>query len=398
MVYDLLVIGAGPAGSVCAMHAAKAGLKVLLVDKAKFPRFKSCGGALSKRTHRQLGPKAKLGVNCNADGLVVWSPGLKAADYEEPNCLDLVVRTEWDHKVLMDAADSGAEVLEATMAKTVSKNGDKYKVSLSSGNQVSCRYLVIGDGAGLRSYKKSLGFQQPYDHMARTVCAEIPLDDSIIDETLGTRRKIHIFFGVVPRGYGWLFPKRGHLNVGIGFGNASAPSLTQFEVFDRFVTQLKEKKMVPSDCDFSCRVAHPIPFKKPFEPIGSDSALLIGDAGGFVSPVTGEGLYYGTASGLHAAQAISAQIDGTAQVDLVSDYTSRWMADFGTDMIHSGLWLANFVYRSQKRMELMVRMMIADEKTRRTAARMIMGIASYSEARSRILKRALLSAAKSLSV
>ncbi|MEM2142716.1 MAG: NAD(P)/FAD-dependent oxidoreductase [Candidatus Thorarchaeota archaeon] len=395
-VYDLVIVGAGPAGSACAMHAARRGLKVLLVDKAKFPRSKSCGGALSKRTYRNLGPRATRGINCHAHGLVVYSPKMRMVDYEEDDCVDLVVRTEWDHHMLLDAIDAGSESAEGTMVQSVYMGEDSFSVMLSDGNTVSSRYLVLADGTGLRSYKKLLGFHQPYDHMARTVCAEAPVEDSVIDEFLGTKRKLHIFFGVVPRGYGWLFPKRGYLNVGIGFSNTTPPSMTQFEVFDMFVKRLRDRKMIPPDLDLTCRTAHPIPFRRPFQPIGIGRALLVGDAGGFVSPVTGEGLYYGTSSGRLAAEAIAEHMDGNSAKDLVADYTSRWMSDFGADMVGPGLWLANFLYRSPRRMELMVRLMSADEETRRTAARMVMGITRYGEARSVVLRRSPLSLAKSL--
>ncbi len=395
-MYDLVVMGAGPAGSVCAMHAAKAGLKTVFVDKMSLPRFKSCGGALSKRTHENLGPRGRKGIDCTGDGVVAYSPSGRAADYTQPGLVDLVVRAHWDHQLVLDATDAGAELIEKTMIRHVETDKSTVTASLSNGQTLRSRYLVIADGVGLRSYKAALGFTQPPEYMARTVCAEVEVEDSIIDQLLGEHRKLHIFFGVVPRGYGWLFPKRGRLNIGIGFGNVARPDLTQFQVFDKFVADLKRRQMIPQDLDTGCRVAHPIPFRRPFTPIGVDNILLAGDAGGFVSPVSGEGLYYATTSGRFASQAIAEAVEGKLNTDLVTRYTELWMKDFGHDMIHAGLWVANLIYRSTSWMERLVSLMVADETVQKIAVEMIVGIIPYGDARRRLLQRLPVAGLKSL--
>ncbi|MBD3408383.1 MAG: geranylgeranyl reductase family protein [Candidatus Lokiarchaeota archaeon] len=393
---DLVIVGAGPAGSICAMHAAKIGLDVLLVDKAKFPRFKSCGGALSERTKINLGPKGIKSINCQSEGLTVFSPSYQEADYEGEECLNLVVRTEWDHALLVDAKDAGAETLEETMVKDIDPKKTFIRVFFKDQDPVKAKYVVIADGTGLRSYKKKLGFTQPYEYMARTVCAENPIDDSILDHHFDGKRKIQLYFGVVPRGYGWVFPKRGYLNIGIGFSNQETPPINQFEIFDIFLASLKKRGVVPENFDGSTRKTHPVPFQKPFDPTGIGNILLIGDAGGFVSPVTGEGLYYGTTTGRIAAETIHEDIDGQLDDELVTIYKEKWMEDFGDDLINKGLPLANLVYKSVRRMELLVKMMASDEDTCKAAAEMIIGLKSYGEARSKVYRRAPISVLKSL--
>lgn len=393
---DIIIIGAGPAGSTCAYHAARAGLDVALIDKKEFPRFKSCGGALTPRALDNLGPKGKKAYNCTVDGLKVYSPKLRMAEYSEKNTIMMVIRTNWDHQLYLDAVDAGANSI-TDMVTNIEKKSDSAVVKLKGGDEIEGRYIVIADGAGRRSYKLKFGFDQPYDHMARTVCAEIKYKDKWIREQLGEGRKPNLFFGVVPRGYGWLFPKKGYINIGIGFGNENKPAETQFQIFDRFVVELKKMGMLPKRLDTSCRVAHPIPFKKPFEPTGRNNMLLVGDAGGFVSPVTGEGLYYATTTGRLAAETIKEHMLGES-VDLVADYKDKWMNDFGEDMIKYGLWLANFIYKSNFRMETFVKLMIADEETLSKAALMVYGKISYKDARNAVLKRAPVSLLKSLRV
>ncbi len=393
---DVVVIGGGPAGSSAAFHASKLGMDVVLLDKAKFPRFKSCGGALSHKAVPLIGPKAKKAINTQGGGIVVYSPKLRRVQWESPQSLNLVIRTEWDHQFLLDAADAGAEIHEESMVTDVQPHDDHITVETRNGLSFDARYVVIADGSGLRSYKKKLGFTQPYDYMARTVCAETPMSDARIDEYLGDGREINIFFGVVPRGYGWVFPKRGYLNVGIGFGNEATPDRNQFQIFDDFVKMLKERKIIPPDFDSSGRKPAAIPFKKPFTPIGRGNILLAGDAGGFVSPVTGEGIYYGIVSGEQAAATFHDDMEGTLEGDLVSSYTQRWMDIFGDDMINHGLPLANLIYKSLRRMEIVVKLMASDEQTRDAASRMIIGLETYKEAKSKIFRRAPISLLKSL--
>ncbi len=395
---DIVVVGAGPAGSAAALYAARYGLDVTVLDKAKFPRHKSCGGALSFKVLPMIGPKAQKGINCIPKRLVVYSPKLRSAEYVPEHDMHFVVRKEWDHLMLLDAADAGADVREETMVTDVTPSGDGVEVRTRSGDSIEARYVILADGTGLKSYRKKLGFTQPYDHMARTVCAEVPMDDALIDELTGEVRGLHIFFGVVPRGYGWVFPKRGFMNVGIGFGNRRLPDKTQFEVFADFVAMLKKRKMLPEDFDPKTGIPASIPFRRPFEPIGVGRVLLAGDAGGFVSPVTGEGISFGIKTGIHAVEAIRDAMEGKATKDLVSDYTDRWMADFGDDMINYGLPLADFVYASLRRMELIVKMMIADRPIRELMGRAILGTVTYREARKGAFRRAILAAAKSLRV
>ncbi len=391
---DLIIVGAGPAGSVCAYHAAKNGLAVMLIDKKEFPRFKSCGGALSLRTLANLGPKGKRNYSCTVDGLCLYSPKLRLAEFTQKESLRMIIRKEWDHQLFLDAVDAGAESI-TNMVVDIVKKDESAIVRLKDGKEIKSRFVVIADGTGNRSYKTKFGFTQPYDHMARTVCVEVEHDDQWIIENLGEGRKPSLFFGVVPRGYGWLFPKKGFINIGIGFGNSSKPNETQFQVFDRFARQLKEMQLIPEDIDLSSRVAHPVPFKKPFDPIGIDNMLVVGDAGGFVSPVTGEGLYYGTASGRFAAEAISEAIDEEAD-NLTNNYRQKWMSDFGKDMIKYGLWIADFVYKSNFRMETFVRLLAADKETRVHVGKMVFGLESYKKTRNVVLKRAPVSLIKSL--
>ncbi len=395
---DLVVVGAGPAGSVCAMHAARAGLDVMVVDKAQFPRFKSCGGALSRRTLKNLGSRASKAVNCEATGLVAYSPGLRRVVHDVHEPAYFVVRREWDYQVLLDAQDAGAEAVTGTTVKDVRPHDDTVDVVLGTGDTVASRYVVLADGTGLKSYRKRLGFTQPYEYMARTVCTETPVDERVVDEITQGQHRLHIFFGIVPRGYGWLFPKKGYLNVGIGFGNEHPPGKNQFEVFDDFVRLLKGRGMLPEDFDTAPKRPAAIPFKRPFEPTGIGHVLLAGDAGGFVSPVTGEGLYYGTTTGRLAAETIRDSLDEALDTGIVESYRQRWMDDFGRDMTGAGLSLADTVYKSTRRMELVVRLMTADEVVRRVTAEAILGYVTYGEARSQILRRAPWALVKSLRV
>jgi flavin-dependent dehydrogenase len=119
-----------------------------------------------------------------------------------------------------------------------------------------------------------------------------------------------IDYGIIPFGYGWIFPKRDHLNVGLGtFRHCRVP-------LKALLTRHCQERFPGLNLDLPLR-GHPIPLYRP--PIQGKRALLVGDAGGIVDPLVGEGIYYALRSGELAAQAVSAGLT-TGRLEGFRDY------------------------------------------------------------------------------
>lgn len=392
-MYDVIIIGAGPAGSSTARFAAKSGLKTVILDKESFLRDKPCGGALSQRTVDLLGSKAKKSINVDVSGIYTWSPSFLSVRIPLKSG-HFILRTSFDSALLRDAQVAGAEVFENTRATKVHLGTDHVEVH-SSHQSFQSRYVVLADGVHSR-FARQLGIRGrwPINDMAITVFSETPYDDDAITAQLGTEERfLHLFFGIVPKGYGWFFPKRGFVNIGIG---SSLGIKNATKVYQRFVSHLKELGLLPSQgLTLQASKGYLIPFGHPLPMTFNKKTLVVGDAAGFVSPLTGEGLYYGITSGKLAAETLDAAL--TEECDLAI-YQTKWMASFGNDLIKYGYPLREMIYKTTARMERIVKMIAADKKLARATAQAIMGDITYKETKQKLIRRGLIAAPKSLFV
>src|SRR5436305_4504389 len=224
---DVLVVGAGPAGSATAAWAARLGMVVLLTDAAVFPRDKTCGDGL---TPRAIGELERLGLG---DWLRVHNVnhGLRAHGFGQtlllpwpggtlPDWGSAVARTELDDHLRTAAIKSGARALDGVRAVDVRRTGDRVTaVVFDRGDEtveVSCRRLIMADG--VRSpLGKVLGREWHRDTVygvaGRSYATSTMSDDPWISSHLELRGDR----GEVLSGYGWIFPLgTGEVNVGVG--------------------------------------------------------------------------------------------------------------------------------------------------------------------------------------
>jgi geranylgeranyl reductase family protein len=307
--YDAIVVGAGPAGSTTAYRLATAGASVLLVDKARFPRDKPCGGGLTLRAARLLpfsvdpvvedvAHRFELRLNYAS----TFVRGSKA-----PLCL-MTQRRRLDDFLARKAAEAGAEFRDG-----VSVAFDEREV-LVDGERVHARVVVGADGVnGITARTFGLGG----DH-GHGVALE---GNARLDARY--RGKLVLELGVVPGGYAWVFPKGDHANFGVGGWESEGPRLRDH------LRRLCAEHAVDYDALTDLR-GYRLPYRTSTSPLARDDVLLVGDAAGLVDPLTGDGMYEAFVSGKAAAAAILAG-------DL-SAYEPRVLAELGP--LHATSWSA----------------------------------------------------------
>ncbi len=398
-VYDVIVVGGGPAGSSGAYHAAQNGLKTILIEKKKLPRDKPCGGALSERALDYLGKQALDSINCKVKQLALFSPSLDSFVYQgEPGYF--IVREVFDTAMVRDAEAQGAEVVEEAKVVDISTNGsNRYQVTIEKGEEkktIESKYVFLATGVQNNPLIKKLGIRKrwPEGHLAMCVVSETPVESNILDShEIYSDTTLAIYFGIVPKGYGWYFVKDGYINIGIGATWLDIKDKGAKNVYNEFVQLLKKQKHLPEDIKLTRSKSHTLVFKKTAKTIIKDNILLLGDAAGFVSPVSGEGIYYSVKSGYLAAKTVKKILDNGGKIE---PYEKEIYKDFGKDLNRSGLFLQKTLYSHQKTMELAVKLGKHDDKMAKLITRMVYGITSYRTFVWRALIRAPISLIKLL--
>jgi geranylgeranyl reductase family protein len=290
--FDVLVVGAGPAGSATAIHLARAGASVLLVDRARFPRDKPCGGGLTGRALKHLPCPVDPVVEHVVDGMVVRvGYGAKIARRSDGRLIEMTQRRRLDHHLAEHAAAEGADFRDATPVGEIAIDEDGVTAHVGS-SSVRASFLVGADGAnGVVAKAAGLG-----SGIVRGVALEGNIPWSAL-ERAPYEATAWVELGVVPGGYGWVFPKGDHANLGVGGWMTEGPKLRGH--LDRLA---RLHDVDPAALE-SVR-GHRLPMRELGAPAAAGRVLLVGDAAGLVDPLSGDGMYEAFVSARLAASAI----------------------------------------------------------------------------------------------
>lgn len=298
--YDVIVVGAGPAGSTAARECAARGLTVLLLDRAEFPRDKPCGGGVNVRAARllpfDLAPVTErviFGVRFTAGR----SPGFTR--YSPDPLAYLTRRSRLDAFLVEQALKAGVTLREGAPVRGVQRNGTR--VLVCAGNETfESRTLVAADGANGRTAQLS-GLATRH-LLAVALEGNVTLAGGIPGEW---RDVIGLSLGGVPGGYGWLFPREDHLNLGVGGWRHAGPSLREH------LEGLTKAYGLDPAALWGLQ-GHYLPIRRPGAPLADGNLLLVGDAAGLIDPLSGEGIYTAIWSGRTAAGHLTAYLGGRA--------------------------------------------------------------------------------------
>jgi geranylgeranyl reductase family protein len=342
--YNVIVIGGGPAGATAAYRLAREGLRTLLVEKEKLPRYKACGGALTEKVFRSMDVDIAPVVEDSITSIVLSHRHrtLSELRFEKPT-ISLVMRDKFDNYLTEQSANQGVVVHDGEPVRQVSFGADRARVKTDSG-EYQAEIVVGADGAnGITARSASLG--QP-----RGTGAALELELSVGAAQLDSwRHRVLVDWGAIPFGYAWIFPKADHLSVGIG-------TFVRGPLYPKFVLRggepranLRARLAEWMACEPSLRShrvlverGHLVPLGGPSMRLDAPRVVLAGDSGGLVEPLLAEGIYYALRSGQIAAEVI---VNALVREDLdLSQYTSRIQDEF-TPAFQRAAGLARLAYR-----------------------------------------------------
>ncbi len=371
--YDVVVVGAGPAGAAAARRARALGLSVAILDKAVFPRHKLCGALLSGRGHKAM--KAVFDLEPDHDHFLYsrevafkWD-GEELASFTAPYDLTYTYRQDLDHRLLKEAIAAGAEDYQGVRVTTFDDHASR--VVLDSGEVLDYGVLVGADGAASPLAKHLFGRAFDPNKIGFAFEAEVP--DPCAEDAL-----MSIDFRIVDWGYGWNFPKKDTRTIGLG----SIKSLDQ-----DLMAQMKRYMGLEGADPEAVKIkgAH-IPLGDYTKVPGRANVLLVGDAAGLVDGITGEGLAYAMESGAEAAEAASEALKLGKPAQALGLYRKR------IKYIHAELDKANKLRHfefSRSFSGVFKEKLASSQSMRRAFFDLLAGETTYSEIEKRVSKQLL---------
>ena len=310
---DVLVVGAGPAGSSAAAWAARAGREVTVVDAQVFPRDKACGDGLTPRAIKEL---TNLGL---ADWLSgrPRNQGLRAAGFGQelllpwpggslPGHGSAAPRFELDNRILQVAREAGVTVHDGITANDVVMNGDRIGAVIATGEhgpvEYQAEHVIVADGVRSQLGRR-LG-RQWHRETAYGVAARAYINsERSDDEWISSHLELRGTANEILSGYGWIFPLGdGSVNIGVGtLATVKRPAdLNLRALIASYTDQQRETWQLSGELQ---RVwSAMLPMGGAVSGVAGRNWMLVGDAAGCVNPLNGEGIDYGLETGRLAAQ------------------------------------------------------------------------------------------------
>ncbi len=329
-LYDVIIIGCGPAGATAGLLLAEKGMDVLILEKKSFPRFKLCAGMLTRKTLDLCstvypgleGELKRLEIIRNISDRYAISTG-KERLYTGNSRYSyvLVDRERYDQLWHEKAQEAGAVVFREQVVRL---DIPESRITARSGRVYRGRFILGADGGSSRM-RKTLALE----NVVRPPWSK---GSALALETFVPREKAafpdfpELFTGVVPEGYAWSFPGAYRQRVGICSAAVRDGRMLRQILQDLFAGQgvhLDEKKIK----------GHVLPYGDYEKTPGFQNVLLLGDAAGMADPLLGEGIYYAHATGRLAARAVEdcwARNDRTAEVyssllsDIIRSMRVKW--------------------------------------------------------------------------
>ncbi|WP_407554238.1 geranylgeranyl reductase family protein [Streptomyces sp. Pv4-95] len=295
-VWDVVVVGAGPAGAAAAHAAACTGRRVLLLEKAELPRYKTCGGGIIGPSRDSLPPGFELPLRDRVHAVTFSLNGkLSRTRRSKQMLFGLINRPEFDAALVESAKDAGARIRTGVTVSRVEQHGaevpDRRTVAvvLGDGEVVLARSVIGADGSAGR-IGAHVGVK--LDQVDLGLEVEIPVPETVAEDWAG---RVLIDWGPLPGSYGWVFPKGDTLTVGVISARGEGAATKRY--LEDFIGRLGLAGFEPSISS-----GHLTRCRAEDSPLSRGRVLVCGDAAGLLEPWTREGISFALRSGRLAGE------------------------------------------------------------------------------------------------
>ncbi len=399
----IVIVGAGPAGSTAARRLVMAGHRVQLLDRRVFPRQKPCGGGISMRVlsrfpylERELPRIATHTVR----RLYLEGPERRSTTITSDNAAALMIRrVEFDDLLVSLAVSAGAELVTNADIVNARENPDGVELTSRDGRIFQAPIVIAADGVhsivarrlglnpGWRAGAVALDMMEETPRAVLRDADPSTLWVSYAYQPAGAR----VSGTDAAEGYAYIFPKRDHVNIGVGYVLSYYRNSIDDAPYDlqrAFIDDLRRRGIVDGSSVRDNFTPFLIPVGGPLPTTATDRVLLAGDAGGFVNGFTAEGIYYAMVTGELAADAIAARDPRP----LSDRYRRAWNAEIG-DELRDSVMLQRYLFSDRRRVLDLIDGARDDSSLTRLVLDFVVGRLPY-----RVLRRRMLAASPQLAV
>jgi geranylgeranyl reductase family protein len=333
-LFDVAIIGSGPAGASAAMKLAERGISTVIIEKEILPRYKTCGGGFAYRGRSKMPFDVSEVVEkefFRVDAFFKKS-GVHVFSERSAPVISMVMRDDFDKFLVDKAKEKGITLLENHKLKDITF--EENIVLHTSQGVINTKFVIAADGA-LSATAKLTGWEE-----TRLLIPALEYEVEVHKEDFERLSKsVRLDFDVIPMGYGWSFPKKNHLSIGLASFRKVKVDFKQ--LYREYLKDTLGIKEVISEKMHGFQ----IPVSPRTDGFVKKNVFLVGDAAGFADPLTAEGISNAIFSGIMAAESI---IEGNLDSELSAEIYTTKLNETLIPELKTGLRLSKLFYENEK--------------------------------------------------
>lgn len=341
-IFDVAIIGSGPSGASAALKLAENGISAVIIEKETLPRYKTCGGGFVYRGRKNMPFDVSSVVEREFNKVDIYfdKAGIHLSPEREEPIISMIMRDDFDNLIVQKAKEAGITLLENHKLTDLSF-GEHITLHTTEGDVFS-KFVIAADGA-LSPTSKMAGWKEDTRYLIPALEYEVEVSPEDFERL---SKEVRFDFDAIPLGYGWSFPKKNHLSLGVASMKRTKLDLKKH--YKEYLLTLGITNVIDEKSH-----GFQIPVSPRTDGFFRNNVLLTGDAAGFADPITAEGISNAILSGVLAAESlIEAQLDSSETEKIYNNKLNEVLIP----ELKTGKYLSKLFYENQKARNYLLKM------------------------------------------